>query len=85
MELLEGFLFTDIFLLIDYKLPTKLLLNLFHKLHDMGRDDYAKAPVKTPSILQSHCLMRITPIRFLLINLHNFLQLVILVGFNNLK
>jgi len=30
----------------------------------MDRDDSAKAPLKIPSILHSHCPMRITPIGF---------------------
>ena len=29
------------------------------KLHDMGRDDSAKDRLKIPSILNSHCPMRI--------------------------
>ncbi|AQL29660.1 MULTISPECIES: hypothetical protein [unclassified Prochlorococcus] len=64
MEFLEGFLVTDIYLVIGYKLPTIQLPPLFHKLHGMGRDDSAKALLKIPSKLQGHCLMRITPIRF---------------------
>ncbi|WP_288235395.1 hypothetical protein [uncultured Prochlorococcus sp.] len=64
MEFLEGFLVTDIYLVIGYKLPTILLPQLFHKLHGMGRDDSAKALLKIPSKLHSHCPMRITPIRF---------------------
>jgi len=51
LEFLEGFLVTDIYLVIGYKLPTKLLLHLCHKLHGMDRDDSAKAPVKIPLIL----------------------------------
>ena len=39
-------LVTDIYLVIGYKLPTILLPQLFHKLHGMGRDDSAKAPLK---------------------------------------
>jgi len=51
LEFLEGFLVTDIYLVIGYKLPTILLPQLFHKLHGMGRGDSAKAPLKIPSIL----------------------------------
>jgi hypothetical protein len=65
LEFLEGFLVTDIYLVIDYKLPTIILPQIFHKLHGMGRDDSAKALLKIPSILCSYCPMRITPIRFL--------------------
>jgi len=65
MEFLEGFLVTDIYLEIGYKLPTILLHQLFHKLHGMGRGDFAKAPLKITSILHSYCPMRITSIRFL--------------------
>ena len=50
-----GFLVTDIYWVSDYKLPTKLLLHLCHKLHDMGHDDSAKDRLKIPSILNSHC------------------------------
>jgi len=53
LEFLEGFLVTDIFLVIGYKLPTILLPQLCHKLHGMGRDDSAKAPLKIPSIFHS--------------------------------
>jgi len=60
LEFLEGFLVTDIYLVIGYKLPTIL----FHKLHGMGRGGSAKAPLKIPSILHSYCPMRITSIRF---------------------
>ena len=59
MEFLEGFLVTDIYLVSDYKLSTKLLLHLCHKLHDMGRDDSAKDRLKIPYILKSHCQMMI--------------------------
>jgi len=65
LEFLEGYLVTDIYLVIGYKLPTILLRQLFHKLHGMGRGDSAKAPLKIPSILHSYCPMRITSIRFL--------------------
>jgi len=44
LEFLEGFLVTDIYLVIGYKLTTILLPQLFHKLHGMGRGDSAKAP-----------------------------------------
>ena len=64
MEFLEGFLVTDIYLVIGYKLSTKLLPQQFYKLHGMGPDDSAKAPLKIPSILHSQCPMRIAPIRF---------------------
>jgi len=64
LEFLEGFLVTDIYLVIGYKLPTILLLQLFHKLHGMGRGDSAKAPLKITSIIHSYCPMRITSIRF---------------------
>jgi len=53
LEFLEGFLVTDIYLVIGYKLPTILLPQLFHKLHGKGRDDSAKAPLKIPSIFHS--------------------------------
>jgi hypothetical protein len=53
LEFLEGFLVTDIFLVIGYKLPTILLPQLCHKLHGMGRDDSAKVPLKIPSIFDS--------------------------------
>jgi len=43
LEFLEGFLVTDIYLVIGYKLPTILLPQLFHELHGMGHDDSAKA------------------------------------------
>jgi len=46
LEFLEGFLVTDIYLVIGYKLLTILLPQLFHKLHGMGRGDSAKAPLK---------------------------------------
>ncbi len=61
---MEGFLFTDIYLVIGYKLPKILLPQLFHIMHGMGRDDSAKAPLKIPSILHSYYQMRITPMRF---------------------
>jgi len=64
LEFLKGFLVTDIYLVNGYKLPTILLPQLFHKLHGMGRGDYAKAALKIPSILHSYCPMRITSIRF---------------------
>ena len=64
MEFLEGFLVTDIYLAIGYKLPTILLPQLFHKLHGMGRGDSAKAPLKITSIHNSYCPMRITSLRF---------------------
>jgi len=64
LEFLEGFLVTDIYLVIGYKLPKILLPQLFHKMHGMGRDDSAKTPLKIPSILHSYCPMRITLIRF---------------------
>ena len=60
MEFLEGFLVSDIYLVIGYKLPTILLPQLFHKSHGMGRDDSAKAPLKIPSMLNSHFPRRIT-------------------------
>ena len=75
MEFLKGFLVTDIYCVSDYKLPKILLLRLFHKLRGLGHDDSAKAPVKIPSKLNCHCPMRITPIRFFLINC-NFLLLI---------
>ena len=59
MEFLEGFLVTDICWVIGYKLPTILLPQLFHRLHGKGHDDSAKAALKIPSILYSHCPMRI--------------------------
>ncbi len=59
MEFLEGFLVTDIYSAGDYKLKTKQLLHLCHKLRDMGHDDSAKDRLKIPSILKSHCPMRI--------------------------
>ncbi|MBO6979178.1 MAG: hypothetical protein JJ837_07095 [Prochlorococcus marinus XMU1428] len=64
MEFLEGFLVTDIYLVIGYKLPTIILLQLFQKLHGMGRGDSAKAPLKIHSILHSYCPMRITSMGF---------------------
>jgi len=53
LEFLEGFLVTDIYLVIDHILPTVILPQIFHKLHGMGRDDSAKAPLKIPSIFYS--------------------------------
>ena len=54
MEFLEGFLVTDIYLVVGYKLPKIQLPQLFHKSHGMGRGDSAKAPLKITSILHSY-------------------------------
>ena len=58
------FVVTDIELVISYKLLTILLNQLSHKLHGIGLGDFDNDPLKIPSILHSHCLMRIIPIRF---------------------
>jgi len=47
---------TDIYLVIDYKLPTILLLRLYQELHGMGHDDYAKAPLKIPQKITPYIL-----------------------------